>query len=96
MAVWHVEDILKQNGGFFNNPPKFQKKPNSSFKKSYYSHDGKKQMLAERETFSDEDSDEGDYDFEELFEVPKKKKAKRKCKANEVTNPKRFRPTPKP
>ena len=58
-------------------------------KKSYYSHDGKKQKLAERETSSDEDSDEGDSDFEELFEVPKKK-------ANEATNPKRFRPTPKP
>ena len=28
----HVEPILKQNGGFFNNPPKFQKNPNSSFK----------------------------------------------------------------
>ena len=66
-----------------------------TLKKSYHSHDWKKQKLAECETFSDEDSDEGDSDFEELFEVPKKKQAKRKRKANEATNPKRFRPTPR-
>ena len=28
----HVEMILKHFGGFSNNPPKFQKKPNSPFK----------------------------------------------------------------
>ena len=50
-----------------------------TLKKSYYSHDGKKQKLAERKTFSDEDSDEGDSDFEELFEVPKKEASKAKA-----------------
>ena len=50
-----------------------------TLKKSYYSHHGKKQKLAERKTFSDENSDEGDSDFEELFEVPKKEASKAKA-----------------
>ena len=55
----------------------------------------KKEKLSERENFSYKDSDEQDSDYEEVV-VPKKKQAKRKRKANEDTNPKRFRPTPKP
>ena len=66
-----------------------------TLKKSYHSHDGKKQKLAERETFSDEDSDEGDSDFEELFEVLKKEASKAKASSKRSHKPEAFQTNPK-
>ena len=55
----------------------------------------KKTPVPEREAFSDEDSDEEDSEYEEIF-IPKKKDVKRKRGANEVANSKRIKPNPKP